>query len=123
MNLRIIDGEFAVCRPDDLSGIRREDDLWFLARTDEEISLVCRRESVPEDCPRIEPGWRMFRVEGELDFGLTGILANLSGALAREEIPLFAVSTFNTDYILVKSRDFDRTVAALRAAGHSFNPR
>lgn len=123
MNLRIIDGEFAVCRPEGLSGVRLEDDLWFLARTDEEISLVCRAESVPADCSRFEAGWRMFRVEGELDFGLTGILANLSGTLAREKIPLFAVSTFNTDYILVQSRDFDRAAAALCAAGHAFNLR
>ena len=119
MNLQIIPGAFAVCRPDSLSGLPTQDDFWFLSRTDEEISLVCREESVPENCPKAETGWRMLRVQGPLDFSLTGILARLSGILAENEIPLFAVSTFDTDYLLVKSVHFARAVEALRAAGHS----
>lgn len=122
MNLQIIPGSFAVCRLAEGTPIPANDDFWFLSRTDEELSLVCRSESVPELVQRVEDGWRMFRIYGELDFALTGILAGLSAVLARAGIPLFAVSTFNTDYILVKSVHFDRAVEVLRADGHAFNP-
>lgn len=121
MNLQSIPGSFAVCKFAEDASVSVHDDFWFLSRTDEELSLVCRSESVPESAQRVENGWRMFRVQGELDFALTGILANLSAVLARAGVPLFAVSTFNTDYILVKSGDFDRAIAALRAGGYAFN--
>ena len=65
----------------------------------------------------MEDGWRMFRVEGIVDFSLTGILSRLSSALAEARIGIFAVSTFNTDYILVRSADFDRTREPLRRIG------
>lgn len=120
MNLEIIPGEFAVCKIPDLSGVRTGDDFWFLSRTDEELSLVCREASVPANSTHAELHWSMMRVCGVLDFSLTGILANLAGILAEAKVGIFAVSTYNTDYILVKTENLGRAAEALRTAGHTF---
>ena len=120
MKLQIIPGEFAVCKLPDATLVCTADDFWFLSRTDEELSLVCREGSVPANHTDAEGGWSMFRVVGVLDFSLTGILANLSGALAEAKVGIFAVSTYNTDYILIKTESLSRAVEALRAAGHDF---
>ena len=121
MNLQLISGEFAVCKIPDLSLVRTGDDFYFLSRTDEELSLVCRTESAPDNCTHTESGWSMMRVSGVLDLSLTGILASLSDALARANIGIFAVSTYNTDYILVKTEHLARAMQALRSGGHTFN--
>lgn len=120
MNLQIIPGSFAVCRLAEGALIPANDGFWFLSHTDEELSLVCRSESVPESAQRIEDGWRMFRVCGTLEFSLTGVLAELSRVLAEARISIFAVSTYDTDYLLVKADQFARATAALRASGHIF---
>lgn len=117
MVLKAIPGEFSVCSLTGMEGVSLEDEFCFLSRTDEELSLVCRSEVVPAGARKVESGWRMFRVEGVLDFSLTGILSRLSSALAEARIGIFAVSTFNTDYILVRSADFDRAREALRRIG------
>lgn len=121
MHLQLISGEFAVCKLPDPTLIRTDDDFYFLSRTDDELSLVCRMQSIPSNSTHIEPGWSMMRVCGVLDFSLTGILAALSDVLARAKIGIFAVSTFNTDYILVKTENLSRAVQALRDAGHTFD--
>ena len=92
--------------------------LCFFARTDEEISLVCETAHVPENTTAREDGWRAMRVVGELDFSLVGILARISDVLAREKIGIFAVSTYNTDYILTKETQFEDALAALARAGY-----
>lgn len=86
-------------------------------RTPEELSLVCRAGLAPADVKQ-EPGWRAFKVEGPLDFGLSGILAALLDPLAKAGISIFALSTYNTDYILVKADKVEAATTALRAAGH-----
>ena len=85
--------------------------------TDREISLVCETEDVPAGAVERVDGWKAFRVCGTLDFSLVGILSELSGILASNGIGLFAVSTYDTDYILVKEADLDRALAALAKAG------
>lgn len=85
--------------------------------TPEETSVVCATDSVPQGV-RAETGWRALKVQGPLDFGLTGVLASLAGPLADARIPVFAVSTFDTDYLLVKQDTLNDAVAALRSAGH-----
>ena len=117
MLLKKLPWDLTVCRVADLGGVPAGLPFFFLAGTDEEISLVCPTEYVPEETVAREDGWKGCRVEGVLDFSLVGILARLSGVLAESGISLFAVSTYNTDYILVKSRDFDRAMDALEAAG------
>lgn len=88
-----------------------------VTRTDEELSLVVLADRVPEGV-RNEGPWRAVQVVGPLDFALVGILAELSNTLAEARISLFALSTFDTDYLLVKEDRFEAACAALRAAGH-----
>lgn len=102
MQIKKIEGDFTVCKVVDFSEVNFEAEYCFTAKTDEENSVVCRTEDVPKNTIAREDGWRAFRVEGILDFSLTGILANISALLAEENIAIFAVSTFNTDYIFVK---------------------
>ena len=119
MELRCIEGEFSICK---VSGLRPEDlngDFCFFARTDEELSLVCRPEAVPADAMEREDGWRAFRVSGVLDFSLIGILAPIARLLAERQIGIFAVSTYNTDDILVKSERFEAALGALKEAGYT----
>ena len=107
MEIKVIEGAFSVCRLKELGQAVIEDDLYFLGRTDEEISLVCRTESVPQDTAAREDGWRAFRIQGELDFSLIGILAGI-----------FVVSTYNTDYVLTKADDFERALGLLESRGY-----
>lgn len=118
MDIKIIDGCFSICKLDDFSKVSLSDDFCFLAKTDEENSLVCRTESVPVHTAVREDGWRMFRIQGTLDFSLIGILSRISALMAENRIGIFAVSTYNTDYILVKEEQFERALDALRGDGY-----
>jgi hypothetical protein len=89
-----------------------------IARTTEELSIVCAEDAVP-DAVRRESGWRALVVAGPLDFGLTGILASIAAPLAEAGISIFAISTFDTDYVLVKAERLDAAVEALIGAGHA----
>ena len=89
-----------------------------ITRTPQELSLVCDEKRVPKGV-KAEPGWRVFRVDGPLDFALTGILASIAAPLAQAGVSIFAISTFDTDYVLVKHEKVQQAVAALRAAGHA----
>ncbi len=124
MELKRMPQELSVCKLyDDAdvpphSGLAEGEDLCFVGRTDEEVSLVCPTSVVPERTIEREDGWRAFRIQGVLDFSLIGILSKISGILADEGIGIFAVSTYNTDYILVKEENFDRGLRALSDAGY-----
>lgn len=87
-------------------------------RTKDELSVVCPDSAVPADV-RHEAGWRALQVAGPLDFSLTGVLASLAGPLAAAGVSLFAVSTFDTDYVLVKEVQLAAAVRALEGAGHA----
>lgn len=89
-----------------------------VTRTREELSVVCAEGAVPEEL-RCERGWRMLRVAGAQAFTLTGVLSSVLEPLAEAGISIFAISTFDTDYVLVKAETLDRAVEALREAGHS----
>lgn len=91
--------------------------FWSITRTPDEISLVVPQESVPEPMP-CESGWRAFRFAGPLAFDLIGILVKAIQPLAQAQIPVFVLSTFNTDYLLVKELHLDKALAALRSAGY-----
>ena len=119
MTLKVLPYALSVCKIDDLDAFDLRTGFFFLARTEEELSLVCRTEDIPAGTLAREDGWRGFRIEGVLDFSLIGILSQISGVLAENKIGLFAVSTYNTDYILVKSENLDRAKAALAAAGYT----
>lgn len=118
MTLNILPGELTVCKLPSADSFDPAADFYFIGKTDDEISLVCRTECTPADAAAREDGWRGFRVAGTLDFSLTGILSGISAVLAENGIGIFAVSTYDTDYILVKAGNLDRAVKALRAAGY-----
>jgi hypothetical protein len=92
--------------------------FWSITRSDSELSIVCRQDDVPPDASA-ERGWCALEVAGPLDFSLTGVVSSLVVPLAEEEIPLFLISTFETDYLLVREPDLHRSVDALTSAGHS----
>ena len=119
MELKRIPYSLSVCKLADLSGVNLSADFCFIGKTDEELSLVCPTVDVPPETIAREDGWRGFRIQGVLDFSLIGILARLSGILAAQQIGIFAVSTYNTDYILVKEENFDRALQALSAEGYA----
>ena len=118
MELEKLDAELTVCKVASLEDIRTGMDFYFLGVTDEEISLVCPTRDTPGHTTEREDGWKGFRVRGVLDFALTGILAKLAGVLAEHSIGIFAVSTYNTDYVLVKAENFARAAEALSRAGY-----
>lgn len=91
-----------------------------VSRTEEELSVVCR-SALSLDSEKAEPGWSCLKVAGPLDFSLTGILAEISAVLADAEISIFAVSTFDTDYVLVKSDQLALAESALTTAGHTIS--
>lgn len=96
---------------------RTSSPLTAIVRTDDELSIVCPAAEVPADV-RHEGPWRALRVAGPLDFALVGILTRLTAPLEAAGIPIFAISTFDTDHILVRAADLDGAVTALRDAGH-----
>lgn len=118
MKLKAIEYDFTVCKLRDVFQVDFNDEFCFLGKTDEEISLVCRSEKTPLNTLEREDGWRAFRIEGILDFSLVGILSRISAVMAENEIGIFALSTYNTDYVLVKKHNFESAVNALRGAGY-----
>ena len=94
--------------------------FFSLTRTADELSLVVEEAHVPAEAEAVEPGWHRFAVVGPLDFSLVGVLSHLSGALAEAGISLFVISTYDTDIVLVRSADRQRTTAALEAVGYRF---
>ena len=117
LNLQILPQPLTVCKVDGLEGFSMSG-LYFIGSTDAELSLVCETDRTPADTLAREDGWRAFRVVGTLDFSLTGILSRIATVLADEKIGIFAVSTYDTDYILVKRENLDRAVGALKRAGY-----
>ena len=117
LELQILPQALTVCKVENLDGFDMNG-LYFIGNTDSELSLVCETDRAPANTLAREDGWRAFRVAGQLDFSLTGILSGIAAVLADEQIGIFAVSTFDTDYILVKAENLDRAVDALKRVGY-----
>jgi len=122
LRLRVLTGTLAIARldggaplPDWAAAARGP--LWGAVRTDEELSIVCGQDAVPPDV-RAHRGWRALAVAGPLDLALTGVLATLAVPLAEAGVPVFAVATYDTDYVLVGDDRLPEALAALRGAGH-----
>ena len=118
MKIKKLDYDFSVCKVEDYSKINLNSEFYFIGRTDEENSLVCITERVPDNAFNRDDGWKAFRIEGVLDFSLIGILAKISTLLAQNNIGIFAVSTYNTDYIFTKKENFNKALKALFDAGY-----
>lgn len=119
MELKKLPYDLTVCKVASLADVDLDSEFFFLGKTDEELSLVCRTEDVPAATTERDDGWKGFRIEGVLEFSMVGILSKLSGILAENEIGLFAVSTYNTDYILVKEANFAKALEVLAAEGYT----
>lgn len=118
LELKKIEYNLTVCKIRNISDIDMTSAFYFIGKTDEEISLVCKTEDTPAKTIERDDGWKGFRIQGTLDFSLIGILSKLSGILADHKIGIFAVSTYNTDYILVKEENFERALKVLALEGY-----
>lgn len=119
MELERLPYRLTVCKVTSISDVDLHDDIYFIGKTDEELSLVCTTEKTPEQTVEREDGWRGFRIQGTLDFSLIGILSKISAVLADNDIGIFVVSTYNTDYVLVKEENFEKAADSLAVAGYT----
>jgi len=121
LTLQILPDNFAIWQLPPNAPLPKIDDssFWSVTRTPEELSVVSIAKHAPSGVPK-EDCWRCIGVKGPLEFELTGILASLSAPLAEAGISIFAISSFNTDYLLVKADQLDLACTALEQAGHTF---
>ncbi len=119
LKFRRLETTFAVCRlpPDAPIPLCTTTEFTSITRTAEELSIVCPVDQAPQSA-KCESPWTCFELEGPFAFSLTGVLAAFLNPLAERGIPIFAVSTFDTDYILVKEEHAATALEALQAAGH-----
>ena len=118
MEIKKIDHNFSVCQVEDYSLVNLNSEYSFIGKTDEEKSLVCITDEVPANVIQRDDGWKAFRSQGVLDFSLIGILAKIAAALADNGISIFAVSTYNTDYVLMKKENYQKALDVLKALGY-----
>lgn len=115
LTMKLLKEKFGVCRlekNDLIPEWAKNSDFFSITKTLDELSIVCSQDSIPDDI-KCEKDWRILKIEGPLDFSLIGILAPIATILAEKGISIFAVSTYDTDYILVKNKDIDNAVEAL----------
>ena len=112
LEIKVIDQDFSICKPENLSQIKWEEDYFFIGKTDEELSLVCSTESVSDNTLSRDDGWKAFRIQGVLD------LSRITTLLADNKIGVFAISTYNTDYILTKKENFEDALRVLSDNGY-----
>ena len=120
LRLDVLAPAFSVCKLDAAGTVPAallERTYCFVSRTPDELSIVCETAAVPADAIAREDGWRALKVAGPLDFGLVGILAKICSELAASKVPVFAVSTYDTDYVLAKAENLDTAIHALENAG------
>lgn len=122
MRIQVFNTEYSVCK------VKHPVDLDFsggfvsVTRTEDEISVVCETACIPKDAVAEEPGWNMLKICGELDFTLVGVIARITGALSEAGISVFTVSTYNTDYILLKAERLKDAVNVLTESGYQILP-
>lgn len=119
LRIKVLEDVLGVCRLDKTAEVPAwaKGDFLSITKTSNELSIVCSQKNIPErvEC---EKGWRYFVIDGTLEFSLVGILASISVTLARRGISIFAISTYDTDYILVKEQDLAIAVKALLQDGY-----
>ncbi len=118
MRIKVLHQDFSVCKVSDYTQTDMNKEFVFTGKTDEELSLVCPTDIVPQNTTDRDDGWRGMRIEGTLDFSLIGILAKISAILADNKIGIFVVSTYNTDYVLTKAENFDKAITLLKENGY-----
>lgn len=122
MNLTLLKGRYTYCRLNPTEKVPNwayaDKTFCSISYTKDELSIACQETVVPSDIKQ-DNGWRVFKVAGPLDMGLIGILASLTAPLAKAEVSIMAVSTFETDYLMVKEVKVETALKALRSAGHT----
>jgi uncharacterized protein len=121
LKLTLLPDTLAICRlprDADIPGWLFASDFYSITRTADELSLVCHQRDVPDDV-RSDDDWRCLKVHGPLAFSMVGVMASLATPLAAAGVSIFVISTFDTDYLLVKQAHLESALAALTAAGHS----
>lgn len=120
LKIRLLQGIYAVCQISNREKVPswvEEKGFFSVTKTEDEISIVMLQEKISKDM-KVEKDWRILKVEGTLDFSLIGILAKISSVLAENQISIFVISTFNTDYILVKEEKIEKAMAVLNLEGY-----
>ena len=123
LRIRLLQGTYAVCQIKDTENILNcfdEKDFFSITKTEDEISVVMLQDKISSDV-KVEKDWRILKVEGTLDFSLIGILAKISEILAKNSISIFVISTFNTDYILVKEEKVEKAILVLSKEGYEIS--
>ena len=117
-DLELLSGNYVICRLNPAEPVPEwpGGELLSVTRTPDELTIVCREDDVPDEV-QSEPGWRCLRVAGKLDFSLVGVIAKITTVLADAGVSVFAISTFDTDYFLVREMDLERALQALAEAG------
>lgn len=115
----MLEQDFTVSQVADYSKVNWTAEFCFTGKTDEEYSLVCATGDVPANMIRRDDGWKGFRIQSVLDFSLVGILSKIATLLAENGIPIFAISTYNTDYVLMKAEHYEKAQDALKQAGYT----
>lgn len=117
---KLLNGKYGVCRLTSTESIPhwfQSSEFFSITKTSEELSIVCHQSTIP-DGVKCEKDWRILKIQGSLDFSLIGILAAISNTLAQQGISIFAISTYDTDYMLIKDKDLENAINALTYAGH-----
>ncbi len=126
LNLSLLKGRFAVCRLKPSEQVPQwafsDKSFCSVTYTRDELSILCKESAVPKEIKSQERGWRLFKVAGPLDFSLTGILASMAEPLAKAGVSIFAISTFETDYLMVKEEKLELAQRTLKETGHSIKP-
>ena len=123
LRIRLLQGTYAVCQIKDTENILNcfdEKDFFSITKTEDEISVVMLQDKISSEI-KADKDWKILKVEGTLDFSLIGILAKISGILAKNSISIFVISTFNTDYILVKEEKIEKAMTVLSKEGYEIS--
>ena len=115
LTMKLLKEKYGVCRLAKTELIPKwaqDSNFFSITKTSDELSIVCLEDSIPNEI-KCEKDWRILKIEGPLDFSLIGILASISTILAQKGISIFAISTYDTDYILVKNKDIDNAIESL----------
>ena len=116
-DLELLSGNYVICRLNPAEPVPEwpGGELLSVTRTPDELTIICREDNVPDEV-QSEPGWRCLRVAGKLDFSLVGVIAKITTVLADAGVSVFVISTFDTDYFLVREMDLERALQALAEA-------
>ncbi|WP_100065366.1 ACT domain-containing protein [Miniphocaeibacter massiliensis] len=121
MKIKVLDENFVICKVKNFFDVSLDKEYIFTAKTKEENSILCKEEDIPPNTINIEKGWKGLVIEGELDFSLVGIIAEISNILAKIKVSVFVISTFNTDYIFIKEESLNKTILELEDNGYEIS--